>query len=274
MRILFWFLFYSFSIASAAAHVASISSIDFGKIPGEESLLYLNDGSVIKLPKKESKNILQFKNLQKEGTLIRWKTSSKRMLISFKILSQRSPVQTKSRGDEVYEPTIVESLQIAEAIFNDLRDNPNSWSQCYNRAHVWVYESKNRHNLNSMKAFLFFTRKYIRQFNYGWWFHVAPLVLVKNESKIEEKILDNSFTLKPTSPKTWTDMFIKSRANCPNISRYSDYENNQETEYCYLYKTSMYYLQPLDLESLERTGAVRKSFFQYEINRAYRNAFR
>jgi hypothetical protein len=273
MKILLMALLFSISLASAEIHEASISTIDYGKISGEENLLYLSDGSVIKIPQKDINTTLQFHELQKKGTLLKIKTTANRELVSFEALSKIKRIRHNSIKNEIYTPTIVDSFQKAEAIFSDLRDNAISWSQCYNRAHIWVYESKNTYDLNSMKAFLFFTRRYIRQYNYGWWFHVAPLTLVKNDTQIEERILDNSFTSGPTSIKSWTDIFMKNKVHCPAISRYSEYEKNQELEYCYLYKASMYYVQPLDLDTLERSGESRTIFSQYEVNRAYRNAF-
>lgn len=149
----------------------------------------------------------------------------------------------------------------------------SSNSQCYNRAHVWVYEAKNNYSLNAMKVFMFYTRKYIRQYNFEWWFHVAPFTYIQEGESTVEKVLDPRFTRGPLVMKSWTDIFMRNKVTCPAITKYSQYANNQEAEYCYLYKASMYYVQPLDLENLENTGRTKTAFYNWEVNRAYRQGF-
>ena len=77
----------------------------------------------------------------------------------------------------------------------------------------------------------------------------------------------------PAAVKTWTDKFIYSKRNCPVVSKYSDYRNNQETEHCYLHPASMYFWQPRDLEKYETTGFEKTQYIPSEVNWAYREAF-
>jgi hypothetical protein len=273
MKFLLLSLTFSISTAFAEIYKASITRIDYSKKKSEKNLIYLNTGEVIIIPRNQIYKLPLIQKHHKTGALLKIRTSKKRLLLSFETILKRKITPGSSSEKEAYFPTIIDSQEKAEEIFKNLRDNPHSRSQCYNRAHVWVYESKQFYDINSMKAFLFFTRKYIRQYNFGWWFHVAPLALVKMGDEIEEKILDNSFTTGPTSVKSWTDLFMRNKANCPVISRYSEYELNQESNYCYIQKQSMYYVQPLDLDNLEQSGLIKNRFNKYEVNRAYRNAF-
>jgi hypothetical protein len=57
------------------------------------------------------------------------------------------------------------------------------------------------------------------------------------------------------------------------ISKYSQYLNNQEKEYCFISKYLMYYYQPKDLEAYERYNAAKTFWFDWEIEEAYELGF-
>ncbi len=166
-----------------------------------------------------------------------------------------------------YTPTNLSSLTEATAIFGNMRRSGSG--QCYNRAHVWTYEEFNRSGLCSMKLFMFFTRSYIYQYRYKWWFHVTPMTYVNGTAMT----LDRAFFRGPATVKTWTDNFIYSKRNCPVINKYSSYRDHQDTEHCYLHPATMYFWQPRDLENYELTGYEKKQFNSSEISHAYWNAF-
>ena len=63
------------------------------------------------------------------------------------------------------------------------------------------------------------------------------------------------------SRKAWTDIFIKSKRDCPVSTKYSQYRDNQETEHCYLHFASMYYWQPRASINLKGLGWKRNSSF-------------
>jgi hypothetical protein len=124
-----------------------------------------------------------------------------------------------------------------------------------------------------MKVFLFFTSKYIRRYDYEWWFHVAPYTLTQEDEEVRERVLDFKFTRSPLLMKNWTDLFMINKASCPVVGKYSEYRQQQDREDCYLMKESMYFLQPLDLSQLEETGRGKTNWNSFEIKRAYRNGF-
>ena len=173
----------------------------------------------------------------------------------------------------VYTPTVVGSDDEATEIFNELNPNANSKSECYNRAHVWTYEEKLKRDLNSMKVFLFFTYRYIREYNYGWWFHVAPFLMVKQGTTTMEQVTDPEFTSSPQAMKDWTDIFIAPKVDCPVIQKYSDYEQHQEAQYCYRVKVSMHYWQPRDIQQNEIDGSLKTEFIPSEVEWAYSQGF-
>ena len=157
-------------------------------------------------------------------------------------------------------------------LMQTMRRDTRSKSQCYNRAHVWSYELHRRYQngrrIQTGKMWIFFTRRYIREYKYKWWFHIAPFLTVNGEPKV----IDRSYSNGPQNERTWTNMFMGNNAACRQIVRYSDYKNNQQSEYCYTIKTSVYYWQPWQIERLENGGEVRNQWNSWEVKKAYKNA--
>ncbi|MFP5387471.1 MAG: protein-glutamine glutaminase family protein [Bacteriovoracia bacterium] len=276
LKIFFTFIILSSSLlAHADTHVGRIHSIDLARTQGEETHLYIDDGYVLKIPPQDKQSLEVYQEFMEEGKIVKFRIDENRTIISSEEVDvpDEDEVTSGLSIQEDYAPSVLSSTEEAQRIFNSMRKGATSWSQCYNRAHVWAYESKKSFNLDSMKMFLFFTRKYIREYNFEWWFHVSPFTYVMEEGNRTEKILDFKFSKGPTNVQKWTDLFMSNRALCPVITKYSEYENNEEQEYCYLYKASMYYLQPLDLDNLERTGTAKSQWLKYEVRRAYRNGF-
>lgn len=171
-----------------------------------------------------------------------------------------------------YIPTIVSSMSVADQYFNTMRTRDRRKSQCYNRAYVWSYELWQNHQVKSTKVWMFFTKKYIREFRYHWWFHVTPAIEVAGEPELIT--MDRKYMRGPTPLTEWKDFFIRNQAHCPMIRKYSDYRDNQYSEYCYHIQSSMYFWQPFQIENLERRNwDLRKKYVYNELRVAYRNGF-
>lgn len=195
---------------------------------------------------------------------------------SLRDLGDRSDWGRPGEFPQDYEPTILENDRHAAEIFGELNRGWRRRSQCYNRAHVWAYESKRSHGLDSMKAFLFFTAKYIREYDYGWWFHVAPYSMVRMgvAGAAEARVLDRTFMRRPVDLQTWTNYFVYPKPKCPVVTRYQDYSEHQYEAYCYLILVSMYYWQPRDIESVSAGVPPKTEFIPGEVSWAYRQGFR
>ncbi len=166
--------------------------------------------------------------------------------------------------------TELSSYESAQNLMNKFNGNTDDKSQCYNRAHMWTYESLARERVNLGKVWIFFTRKYIREFNYKWWFHVSPYTEVApNRFKY---VLDRGFTMIPYTMDNWKNMFIKNHAECPVVTEYTAYENFQNNQYCYLIYSSQYYWQPWQLEKLTKEGIHRYGYKENELKITYRDA--
>jgi len=174
-----------------------------------------------------------------------------------------------SRPMDNFSVTRISQAQ-ANGLFRSMRNDLRSKSQCYNRAHVWSWEIYNKYRYNTGKMFLFFTRKYINEYRYKWWFHVAPFISTSGQSQYV--VLDRQYFSSPRVMHSWTDAFMKNNAHCPVLTRYSAYSRNQYKEYCYLIPAAMYYWQPWNLDYLEKYNQKRTSFYQRDINHAYRDA--
>jgi len=145
-------------------------------------------------------------------------------------------------------------------------------SECFNRAYVWSWEmSFNKikgQRVHLGKAWLFFTRRYIRTYKYKWWFHIAPYINFNNEVRM----LDRSFLKNPSTLQEWTDEFIYTKEECKIVNKYSDYAQHQEERDCYLLKSSVHYWQPLDIEKAETEGLAQKEWKEARLKGAYKNA--
>jgi len=175
--------------------------------------------------------------------------------------------------DPAFQFTVIPDLATAQALWQSLDGRTKHNSQCYNRAHGWAYDMFSRRGIKSGKAFIFFTSKYIRQHDYEWWFHVAPYVMVQTENMSLEHVLDRKFSRGPRNLRAWTNIFMYNDALCPEVTKYSDYRRNQQAEWCYLIKTSMFFRSPRDIENLEKLGTMRTEFSIPQVRASRRQAF-
>jgi len=171
-----------------------------------------------------------------------------------------------------YLVNTVDELDKMVNYFKTMNPKTRRRSQCYNRAHMWSYELSKKFQLNMGKIWLFFSSKYIREYKYKWWFHVAPYLDLKEKNS--SYVMDRSFTKQPTKVSEWTNIFMYNNATCKEVEYYSDYRNNQNSAYCFVIKSSMYYWQPFNIEGLEEGSPEKVHFDLEEVERAYQNAAR
>lgn len=265
----------SFTALANTLVTSQIHEVDKGQ-GNDIILIFLKSGDVLKLKSNEKLTAVATEEAFLQKSWVKFSVDEERFIHSLQSVS--APVSDESpelSSEELlsYEPTVLENVDEANRIFKTFNPDYRWRSQCYNRAHIWTYESFKKFSLNSMKVFLFFTRKYIREYNYKWWFHVSPFTYVMEEGLTVEKVLDYEFIKKPYNMKAWTDIFMKNDANCPEVQKYSDYSQHENEAYCYLIKTSMYYYQPKDLEQLEITGQTKTDWLDKEIDQAYKQGF-
>lgn len=260
-----------FSLLSSSLSAQSLTStiIDIS-VDDDLTRIYLQNGSVLK--SNQSFDHLEI------GHTYKFEYKTDRMITLASLISHHphfneSTFKRMNYPDlfQTYFPTIIPSEQRANELFNQL-EHKTKPSECFNRAHVWNYTWRVQNQIYSSKAWIFFTRKYIRKFDFQWWFHVAPLMHVAANDSVIEKIADKKYAKKVLSMKQWTDIFMRNNAECPLIDLYSEYANYPETGWCYTMKTNMYYYQPIDIETFERDGISRNKWNHLELMLAYKDA--
>lgn len=268
--ILTFFLLNSFQLAIAGRFTSKIHSIDYGK--KQEPHLIKFDNGLVGYVDYENVDLLEALDANRE------KNQYLEVVLdnSYNLQSAQSIAMVEDDEEEgewqglaSYEPSVLRDYNSALNILNKMRRDYNKDGQCFNRAHVWAYEEYKRSRLKSMKLFLFFTNRYIRNYRFHWWFHVTPMTYVGSTPRT----LDRRYASGPHQTKTWTDIFIKSLRTCPTIKRFNTYANNQEREDCYLIPVSMFYVIPRDIEKRDLSGVEKEQFYGNEIDRAYRDAF-
>ncbi len=185
--------------------------------------------------------------------------------------NQKSSVPTPLNNFEV---TSVGSFEDSKSLFKTMTTRTKRRSQCYNRAHVWSHRLSKVEvagkKLNLGKTWIFFSRKYIKEYKYKWWFHIAPYIKLQGENG--PYVMDRKFTREPLKLQGWTNVFMKNNAQCKEVIYYSDYRQNQGQAWCFIIKSSMYYWQPKNIEALEAGAEEKKSFVESELRKAYKDA--
>lgn len=260
----------------ASIHMkAQIYEINYGGL-AEDTLVFLSTGHILRLNQNDLHKKKEFEDAKKRQRSIEVYLSDENTIKNYHFST--TPIQSKNKSLHSYHqeanfvPTVIESLELANSYFRQ-GTYIEKESQCYNRAHIWSYEWFIKNAINSNKTWLFFTRRYIRKFNFDWWFHVSPSVRVMIDGVEKEKIMDLKYSRGPINLKDWTDIFMKDDANCPLIKTYSDYANYPESGSCYTLRTSMFYYQPIDIENKEVWETSKVGWYQEEIRQAYLEAF-
>jgi hypothetical protein len=267
------FCLLSLPVIAASELITQIHDIDYGFRSEDEVLIFLTSGDVAKLRPSSahlSKKIIIKKNW--------YKITMDRDRFITKIEPTILP-RPKIETNEVlptllqeYVPTTVASMSVARSLFREARYNPKE-SQCFNRAMVWTYEWWKKHSVRSNKILIFFTRNYIRRYNFEWWFHIAPYVHIMDEGKVIERVMDRKYTNGPLAFDSWTKIFMRNDASCTVITKYSEYADYPYAGDCKILRTHMYTYQPADLQMYEAWGYTKENFNIDEVRSAYLEAF-
>lgn len=169
-----------------------VHDIDYGD-GLEDDYLLLTSGHVAWVKNSNLKSMNKFDQAQLKGRWVDVTINENHELEHLKVIpppQEKGLFSAEMQDEDNYTPTIIESVEVAKGYFRESRYVSKD-SQCYNRAHIWSYEWFLKHNVNSNKTWIFFTRRYIRKFKFEWWFHVAPSVAVReSDGVIREKLME------------------------------------------------------------------------------------
>lgn len=271
------FCLLSLPLFAATEITTQIHDIDYGTKENDEVLVFLSSGQVVKL--RQTHDLLSENFIASKSKKDWYKVSIDDDRYITEITQTAAPLKKLSFSGEMrekgmmnYVPTTIASMDIAKKYHREARYNPKD-SQCFNRAQVWSYEWWKKHSLKSNKLLIYFTRTYIRRYNFEWWFHIAPYVHVMENGKVVERVMDVKYSRGPMEFQKWANLFLRNDAPCPVITKYSDYADHPYSGECFFQRTHMYTYQPADLQMLEAWGYNKTNWNMDEVRQAYLEAF-
>jgi hypothetical protein len=267
---------------SALAEQKTIQIIDIS-----EELIFSSTGEIFEIHDNETLDLAR--SAQRTGAEIAVQINEnsdahdflgkRDVILSIELVSR--PVANKDRrNNEPVKPakllndyiTDFNSQSDLESFFYNLTTRTKSRSQCYNRAHVWSWELYRQfykgQRIQTGKVWVYFTKKYIKEYGHKWWFHIAPYLTVRGDIKV----IDRSFSNKPESIQDWTNRFIVTNEKCDEVKLYSQYEARKYSVNCVVMRSSVHYWQPYQLKNAELKGQAQTDWNSYEVKKAYSNA--
>lgn len=258
----------TFSAWADSSIQSRVHAIDYGIGPLEDTLVLLENGRVLRTHDKSPQYLLSG-NKQ----LLKISVDKNNFITGVSERDFVTEEESLSTTSLPYEPTIINGLDAAEEIFDNNR-NARGESECFNRAHVWSFELWKNHQIKSQKIFLFFSRRYIREHKFKWWFHVAPMIQVNDGTQTVERVIDSTFSRSSQNVQDWKSTFIGKKIECPVITKFSDYADYPFINDCSILKAPMFIHQPVDLEMQEVWGIEKTEFTHLDLKTAYKDAFR
>ncbi len=271
----------------AATQVTTrIHDIDHGDHITDDALVFLASGQVMKINVNNT-DLLEKLNesLQNHETVSLEVNENREILDVLPQLEKSVSTETEPVPQPLQEPKLLGPYPMSgytpsvltpenvKSYFREMRHASKEETQCFNRAMVWTYEMRVKHNVYSQKVWIFFTRKYIRKYNFEWWFHVSPMVRMIVDGQVKERVIDRKYSSGPLPIQKWGNIFLRDDFKCPTVHSYSDHANYPEAGSCFYMKSPMYYYQPVDLEFLEKYGNVQSSWNETNVRAAYAEAF-
>lgn len=269
-----------------------------GSFINEHVSIFLDNGAIVHFDANRSDLLEQAEAAQKKQLTIEYNFSDKdkNIINSISTDKDKTPlykilfrnkylVESKEFDDSLNEDddrpdrdpmeganlTTLPTYEAAQKLMDTFNGATDDDSECYNRAYVWNYEASTLQNVNLGKIWIFFTKKYIREYKYKWWFHVAPFAKVDDGNG--RYILDRGFTMVPYNITNWKDIFIKSKTECTVVKDYRDYRNNQQDADCYFMYSSQYFWQPYQLKKFTRRRSYDVSnYSQSALKIGYKDA--
>ncbi|MEX0799066.1 MAG: protein-glutamine glutaminase family protein [Bacteriovoracaceae bacterium] len=278
--------FMTFTVYAHAGVVTKIFKVEAPENKSENyHVLALHNGQVFEVDRKNPQLVHKLQRAAQERAAVELELESNLPLKSEYAIEQivdavllPTPVNPDSPAlglSEEFTPTNIKNLAKAKQMFSELLP-ANKWGdQCFNRAHIWNRQMHKDHRVKSEKIFIFYTRKYRREINGKWWFHTAPMITLQGQ----KTVMDKEFTNGPLSTADWEKIFNvpmqRDGYRCKFIEGISEYynESNDQSEYCNIQYSSMYYWEPSELEDLEEEGLEKTKWVDWEIRLAAKAIF-
>ncbi len=169
-----------------------------------------------------------------------------------------------------FEPIVAASKRELNALFKAVYPYSSDYydvnDDCYNRAQFW---SRTHQHLQSEKGvergtdkvFIFFSEAYTSKFKHKWWYHVAPVVYLKDKST--PFVFDSTFMSSAVTLEDWLSAFDgHTEGKCLKINNLEDYYRNSSKAICMYIVAPMFNYVPTDLYRSSRLNNWRCSDFR------------
>lgn len=272
---------FTLPLGAATQVTARIHDIDHGDHITDEALVFLSSGKVMKINVQHTGLLNRLNDSLQRQDLVKLDVDDRREILRVAVeRKEKRSIPRVTPQKELLSPDPLEGYKasvltedFAKQIFKEARHASKEETQCFNRALIWGYEWRVKHNVYSKKVWIYFTRKYIRRYNFEWWFHVSPMIDMIVDGQVKERVMDRKYSNGPRAIQSWANIFLRDDARCPTVHRYSDHSNYPEAGSCFIQKSPMYYYQPVDLEYLDKFGSVKNRWVENEVRMAYAEAF-
>ena len=283
-------LFSLISLSAIATIKTHVIHIEDGLTNTENTDVLVSwDGRVLEVDPTNTVLLETLRNAQRDGLEVELDIDEssafdilvKKEMIYAATVVNDSGVKVKTRRKNInpmssFQPTNVESIDMAQDIFDSLNGKTKRHSQCFNRAHIWSKSMWDNYRIKSMKIFIFYTKKFREEVSDKWWFHVAPMINVNGEMYV----MDKEFTRTPKTAEQWERIFTKKMNNpsyrcikMDNISTFYE-SNNYYNEFCNIEYSSMYHWGPNDLKRASDKGEIQTEWKDWKIKTASKEAFK
>lgn len=253
-----WCLVFMFSLFSSTVLATSFSTGIFDiEIKNTLDVMVKTDQGEVLWINPQKKSLIELIQRAKfQNTTVEIERDKDNFILSAKLLDEKFHSEELALESEAgeFEPSFFTHYSHLRRSFFTMRRDDRKKSQCYERAYVWAYDLWETQEVSSMKLFLFFTNKYIREYRFKWWYHVSPMSYLV----AEEYVLDRKFSKGPLRPQAWTNIFMRNNAVCKSVVSYFDYDKDDDTESCFLIRSSMYYLGPNALKRRDQGFELTK----------------
>jgi hypothetical protein len=101
------------------------------------------------------------------------------------------------------------STKKASQMWSTMNTRTRKNGECFNRAHVWSYDFQSKFGVNTRKYLIYYTKKYRKELDNKWGFHIAPMVKVQGV----DYVFDRKFHDKPYTKKEWAKWFLAYATN-------------------------------------------------------------
>jgi hypothetical protein len=118
---------------------------------------------------------------------------------SFAAYAQLSPLAN-------FEATTINSQQ-ASNVWNDMKTNFVSGSECFNRAMSWTFDINQKYGFDAKKILIHYSYLYNKELSSKWGYHIAPMYNVEGNDTVFDKGF-GAWLHTPLPPQMWEEKFL------------------------------------------------------------------